>query len=104
MKNNKPSRSDLEQLRLTQTREDIARLYDVSISTVRRWVQGYNLQRKRKDAPKPILLRSRIDSGITVIERAKRKLGNRLVETRLGYILDGRPVNVDDILRASNLV
>lgn len=103
MNRNKPTKEELKTLRELHTREYIANEYQVSISTVRRWVQGYGLQRRRRDAPRPIPMRTNFDSGITVVEKAKRILGSRVTESRLGYKLDGRPCNVDDILLAAGI-
>jgi transposase len=102
--NNKPTKEVLEKHREIRTREWIARCFGVSISTVRRWVQSYNLQRRRRDMPKPLAMRTDFDSGITIVEKAKRILGVRLCERREGYFLDGRPCNINDVLKAANIV
>jgi hypothetical protein len=100
----RPEKEELRKLREKETREELADYYCVSVSTIRRWVRFYNLQRRRRETPKPLVPRPEKDSGITIIDKARRILGDRLVEKREGYVLDNRPVNTDDILRAARLI
>lgn len=104
MKITKPEKEELLKLRKEQTREELADYYCVSVSTIRRWVRFYNLQRRRRETPKPLITRPEKDSGITIIDKAKRILGDRLVEKREGYFLDRRAVNIDDVLKAAKLI
>lgn len=41
--------------------------------------------------------------GLTILERAMLFLGNRARETRMGFLLDGKPCNTKDILRAAGM-
>jgi len=41
--------------------------------------------------------------GLTVLERALEALKERVKETRLGFILDGKPCNTRDILLAAGM-
>lgn len=109
-----PTRDDLIRLRedAGMTREQIADYYDVSLTTVRRWIKELKVPRPSKQArnqPKKPLTRygelvADPDDGITIMERAEQILGSRL-ETRrqLGYFLDGRPVNTRRIVEAAGL-
>ena len=97
-----PTREKLIELRQEGTREEIANQYGVSVSTVRRWVRKYKLQRQRKVLP-TTMKPSNLDWGVTIIDKAKMILGGRITESRDGYRLDNRACNTDDILLAAGL-
>lgn len=42
-----------------------------------------------------------LGDGLTPFERAIRKLGNRVVAKKTHYVLDGRPCNASDIMKAA---
>ena len=109
-----PTRDDLIRLREVEgmTREQIADHYDVSLTTVRRWIKELKVPRPSKQArnhkTKPLSRFGEIiadpDDGITVMEKAKNILGDRLQERRhIGYILDGRPVSSRRVVEAAGL-
>lgn len=43
------------------------------------------------------------DDPPPLMEQAQAILGPRMKETRLGFMLDGKPCNTKDILKAANL-
>lgn len=109
-----PTREELINLRETQglTREQIAEHYEVSLTTVRRWIKELNVPRPSKQVrykePSYLSRTGEIiaepDDGITVTERAQNILGDRLREDRhRGYILDGRPVSSTVVVHAAGL-
>lgn len=109
-----PTRDDLIRLREDEgmTREQIADFYDVSLTTVRRWIKDLKVPRPSKQArnlpSKPLTRFGEIvadpDDGITVMERAEQILGDRFSERRgLGYFLDGRPVSSRRVVEAAGL-
>lgn len=111
---NTPTRDDLIRLRENEgmTREQIAEHYKVSLTTVRRWIKELKVPRPSKQArnqiTRPLTRFGEIiaepDDGMTVMERAKDKLGPRLTERRgLGYFLDGRPVSSRRVVEAAGL-
>ncbi len=109
-----PTREELIRLRETMemTREEIAEHFGVGVSTVRRWIREMKIPRptpRRRKRHQPHLSSSGeiiapIDDGLTLMERAKLLLGNRLTESRVkGYVLDGRPSNIRRIFDAAGL-
>lgn len=107
-----PTKEELEELREQGlTRKEIADHYSVNISQVKRWISGLQVTKKivRKPSehkpPKPS--RGAIlpeDEGLTVLEKAKRILGPRLTEKKgIGYLVDGRIVNTDEVLRIAGV-
>lgn len=109
-----PSREKLIELRFEKgmTREDIAEYFDVSIATVRRWIKELDVPRptRRARPKKPKHLTSageivaKLGDGYNKLERAKMKLGGRLIEKPgYGYYLDGRPAHVDRIIEAAGV-
>lgn len=44
-----------------------------------------------------------LGDGLTVLERAQAMLGDRLKETRTCFMLDGKPCNTKDVLKAAGL-
>lgn len=105
-----PKREDIIKLREGgMTREQIAAHYNVSTTTVRRWIKTLNIPRPSRNArdkrgkhlTKSGEIIAPVDDGFTVLDRAKLLLGPRLVEKRwAGYFLDGTPVGVDKIIAA----
>lgn len=109
-----PTRDELIHLRETEgmTRDQIAEHYNVSLTTVRRWIKELDVPRPtkqaRNSAKNPLTRFGEIiaepDDGITVMDRAKDILGDRLTERRgCGYVLDGRPSSVDQVVKAAGL-
>jgi len=109
-----PTRDELINLRETEglTREQIAEHYQVSLTTVRRWIKEMKIPRPSKQArnaqTSPLSRFGEIiaepDDGITIMERAQMILGSRLVERRgVGYILDGRPSSTRKVVHAAGL-
>ena len=109
-----PTREELIKLRETQglTREQIAEHYEVSLTTVRRWIKELNIPRPTKQARqqrnKNISRTGEIiaepDDGMTIMDRAKAVLGDRLTERRgMGYYLDGKPVNSRRVIEGAGL-
>jgi len=111
---NTPTRDDLIRLREDEgmTREQIADYYEVSLTTVRRWIKELKVPRPSKQArnqtSRPLTRFGEIiaepDDGLTIMERAESILGSRF-ETRrgLGYFLDGRPVSTRRVVEAAGL-
>ena len=108
-----PTRDELIDLREGKklTREKIAEHYDVSLTTVRRWIKELDIPRPTRVKIKrpPHISRNGyiiaiLDDGYTVIERALRILGPRALEKRgRGYFLDGMPVSSLVIVHAAGL-
>lgn len=44
-----------------------------------------------------------LDDGLTPLELAFHRLGRRMTENKLCYMLDGKPCNTPDILRAAGI-
>ncbi|AFU87631.1 hypothetical protein CcrKarma_gp114 [Caulobacter virus Karma] len=44
-----------------------------------------------------------LGDGMTILERAIAALGDRVRETRLCFLLDGKPCNTKDILQAAGM-
>lgn len=112
-----PSRETLIDLRFTKnmTREDIAEHFDVSIATVRRWIKDLDVPRPVRSKPNKrdknlspsgeIIAKLAPDEGYTSIEKAKIRLGGRLVERQgYGYYLDGKPAKIDLILKTAGVL
>lgn len=104
-----PSREELEELRDEgMTREQIADHYGVPLSRVKRWLkkQGFGRAERRIPSEPTNLPAAELpfDTGMTIMEKAKLILGNRLKEDRhLGYLLDGRVTSTDKIIEAARL-
>jgi hypothetical protein len=111
-----PSREELDRLRhsMRLTRQKIADIYSVDLTTVRRWIRRLKVSRRRI-SPKaynkgmPNISNSgaiiaSVGGGLNTLERAKFILGDRLTEvTGRGYLLDGVPAHVDRIVSAAGL-
>jgi len=111
---NTPTRDDLIWLREDEgmTREQIAEYYEVSLTTVRRWIKELKVPRPTKQARnqtrKPLTCFGGVVSdpydGMTIMECAAQILGPRLTERRgVGYILDGRPVSSRRVVESAGL-
>lgn len=108
-----PTREEIIELREKgRTREQIAEHFDVSITTVRRWIKQYEIPRPSKQARRQReshLSRNgeiiaRLEDDRPILERAQEILGDRFTEKRhLGYLLDGRPTHTDKIIEAAGL-
>jgi hypothetical protein len=106
-------REDIVKLREQgKTREEMAEILDVSLSTVRRLIRVYGVPRPSKNARRT--RESRISrfgeiigdpgNGLTLLEQAIDILEDRFQERRgYGYYLDGRPASVDKIIDAAGL-
>ena len=107
-----PTKEELEALRDDgKTREQIAEIYGVSLSQVKRWISSRKVRKKiiRKDIESKPTVSSRHpsvidDDGLPLMERAQRILGDRLTEQKgVGYKLDGRVSSIERILEAAGL-
>lgn len=109
-----PSRKDLIDLRETlgMTREQIAEHYEVSLTTVRRWIKEMKVprptkmarQQRNKNISRIGEIIAEPDDGLTVMDKAKASLGDRLTERRnMGYFLDGRPVSTRAVIEGAGL-
>ena len=106
-----PSKEELQRLREDErkTREEIAEMYGVSLSTVKRWIRTLGVRKKKKKSLiKKIGRRGEIVIPVkedkTVIEQAKDILGTRMGYSRIkGYTLDGFPASIDKLVRAAGL-
>lgn len=109
-----PNREELINLRETQglTREQIAEHYEVSLTTVRRWIKEMNVPRPTKQARqqrnKNISRTGEIiaepDDGMTIMDKAKAILGDRLTERRgMGYYIDNKPVSTRRVIESAGL-
>lgn len=108
-----PTRDEIIELREKgYTREKIAEHFDVSITTVRRWIRQYDIPRPSKQARRrreSHLSRNGeiiapLEDGRTVLEQAIDILEERFEERRgRGYYLDGRPAHVSKIIEAAGL-
>jgi uncharacterized protein YjcR len=99
----KPPRDELVDCREeNMTLDEIATIYEVSSSTIKRWLRSYELVQKRgvKSQVVPVVpANRRMDS---LLDRAKMVLGRRVTEHRTrGYFLDGRAVKADDLIIAA---
>ena len=108
-----PTRDEIIALREQGlTREKIAEHFDVSITTVRRWIKQYKIPRPSKQARRQRESHLSRNGEIiqplkddrTVMERAIDILGDRFEERRhIGYFLDGRPTSTQKILDAAGV-
>lgn len=107
-----PPKAEIEALREGgKSREEIAEVYGVSLSRVKRWIAELEIapsiaprkshQRARNKAEQRRALGA--EDGLTLIEKARVILGKRMSEDYRGYLLDGRPVRVDALARAAGL-
>jgi hypothetical protein len=65
--------------------------------------KGDNPKLARRLPPEKGALIAPLGDGLTVLERAILALDGRVVETRLGFRLDGKPCNTRDILNAAGM-
>lgn len=102
-----PKKAELERLRSKGlTREELAEHYKVPLSTIKRWISELKVKplppgvvpRRKKPKKEPTL-----SEGYTLVEIAQFRLGDRMSEDWRGYLLDGKPCNVKDILEAAGL-
>lgn len=104
-----PPRADLVRLREQgYSRKKIAEFYGVSLARVKRWIREMDVPASTNKftsdkiaAPSPVNLGT--DYGLTLIDRAKQKLGERVSQDYRGYLLDGRLVRVDILISAAGL-
>lgn len=103
-----PTREELIALREKgMNREAIADYYSVPLSRVKRWIRDMDIpvlegKRRITDTP-PIKRQKKSDDGLTVLEKARRILGKRMSEDYRGYLLDGRPVRIDYLLKVAGI-
>lgn len=103
-----PDREALIKLRQNgMNREQIAEYYGVALSRVKRWIKDLEIPEMPR-TPKQLLRPSEgadlgQDYGLTILERAKKVLGTRMTEDYRGYLLDGRPVRIDILVRTAGL-
>lgn len=97
-----PTRATLERLRADGlTRDEIAAKLGVPLSTVKKWIKELQVSplpqgvvpRKKKPKKPP-----RLEDGFTVVDIAKFYLGKRMSEDWRGYLLDGKPCKLSDLL------
>ena len=102
-----PPRDDLEDCKdENMTLQDIADIYNVSVSTVKRWMRHYKLANGARPRKKKVDMLPAPDLSdlICALDRAKEKLKTRLTEhPRRGYLLDGRPVKAEDLIKAAGI-
>ena len=101
----KPPREDIEDCKSEgMTLQDISEIYNVSVSTVKRWIRGYGLASKKR-TKKVITMPTPKNTGQgSLLDQAKIKLGNRVTVHKIrGYFLDGKAVKADDLLVAAGL-
>lgn len=102
----KVTRDRLKELRdLGLTRQQIADELHTSLATCKRLLTLHGLTNTRPariSEPRQIEDRSP-EAGMTVLERAKMRLGDRMQRTPKGYTLDGRLVSSFDLIRAAGL-
>lgn len=106
-----PDRAELIKLRQQGlNRDQIAERYGVALSRVKRWIKELDIPAAPEYANRKAKIKSSeggplgVDYGLTLVEKAKNVLGPRMVEDRnRGYLLDGRPVRVDILIRAAGL-
>ena len=109
MPNIPPTKEELEEVREKHTREQIADMYGVSVSQVKRWISNLGVKKKinrggeTREKVKPRRVEPSYDSGLPLMEKAKLRLGDRMVEKKDGYWLDGRPVSSNRIAEAAGL-
>jgi hypothetical protein len=100
-----PSREDIIALREQGlNREEIASYYRVSLSRVKRWIRDLIIpvSPKRQYYKRPVS-NGRVDDELTLIEQSRITLGKRMGQDYRGYLLDGRPVRIDVLIRAAGL-
>lgn len=105
----KPTKEAFEALRETMTREELAFFYNVSVSQIKRWVtelkvtKKINHNGKANKKVKPKIPEPNYDSGLSLMEKCKLRLGDRLSERNGGYLLDNKPCSSDVIIKAAKL-
>lgn len=104
-----PDKDELVKFRdLGWSRQRIADHYGVSIARVKRWINEMSIPAvtNRRSKTKIAHVESvdlSDDDGLTLIEKAKKKLGTRMSQDYRGYLLDGRLVRIDILLLAAGL-
>lgn len=101
----KPPREDIEDCkREGMTLQDISEIYNVSVSTVKRWIRSYGLATQKR-TKKVIVMPTPKNTGQgSLLDQAKAKLGKRVsVHNIRGYFLDGRAVKADELIVAAGL-
>lgn len=104
-----PDKDELVKLRdLGWSRGRIADYYGVSIARVKRWISEMKIpavtnRRSKSKIAHVESVELGDDDGLTLIERAKKKLGTRMTQDYRGYLLDGRLVRIDILLQAAGL-
>lgn len=109
---NAPPRADLVALREKGlSRDEIAAHYKVPLSRVKRWIGFYGIETSTAPMKAHAAARTRAErrravdgDGMTLVEKARVVLGQRMGEDFRGYLLDGRPVRLDTLMRAAGLV
>lgn len=108
-----PPKDELVRLRSHgKSRDEIAKHYGVSLSRVKRWiselgVETSNEPKKTHHSARTKAAKRRAidggDDGLTLLEQTRIILGDRVSEDFRGYLLDGRPIRVDALVRAAGL-
>lgn len=106
-----PDRDELINLRTRGfNREQIADHFGVSLSRVKRWIKELEVPEPPDRMVKKVKIKHSegelldVDNGLSLIEKAQQILGSRMTEERhRGYLLDGRLVRVDILIRAAGL-
>jgi hypothetical protein len=107
-----PPKSELVALRENgKTRDEIAAFYGVSLQRVKRWIKHYEIASSVEPRKSHIRARNKSEQrralgeedGLTLIEKARVILGKRMSEDFRGYLLDGRPVRIDVLLKSAGL-
>lgn len=86
-------------------REEIAVKLGISLALVKRWIKALGLKKK---PTRPVRVREPVryadqEDGISLMDRCKIVLGNRMGEDHRGYLLDGRPASSMQIARAAGM-
>lgn len=99
-----PSREDIIALREQgMSRQHIADYYGVTLSRVKRWIKELKLPAAVTRRRVKRIRGAALEDGLTLIEKARIILGRRMSNDYRGYLLDGRPVRVDVLVRAAGL-
>lgn len=104
-----PPREDLVALRAQGlNRDQIAVYYGVALSRVKRWIKEMNVPANPQSTGKAIQKATSgqplgTDYGLTLLDKARSVLGSRMGQDYRGYLLDGRPVRVDMLIRSAGL-
>lgn len=92
-------------------RKEIAEELDISLAEVKRTITKHAVvsrktRKSERDARKRKHERPRyasIDDGVTLMDKAKQVLGDRMGEDHRGYLLDKRPASSWQVLDAAGL-